>query len=273
MNKRARRRIQNGALFVLLATLAVVANQILNVLHYRTPFFSGWFLFGLIVVLALYNVRKKLALIPVGTSAGWLQFHLYAGIMTSVVFALHVGLRIPDGVFERTLAVFYVATFTSGVAGLFLSRTFPARITSRGEEILFERIPVFLKQLRDDVEKVVFTCVEQTETTAIPELYLSHLKPFFEKPRNVFWHLVHSGRPRQRLLLEIRGQQRFLSESERKAVDQVTDRVRTKDDLDYQYALQGTLKVWLFIHIPLTYGLLVMSIFHGLAVYAYGGSY
>jgi hypothetical protein len=273
MRKRARRRIQNAALFAVLAMVAIVANQVLDVLHYRTPFFSGWYLLGLIVVLALYNVRKKLALFPVGTSAGWLQFHLYAGVMTSVVFALHVGLRIPDGVFERMLAVFYLGTFTSGVVGLILSRAFPARITSRGEEVLFERIPVFLKQLRDDVEKVVFTCVEQTETTAIPELYLSHLKPFFEKPRNTFWHLVHSGRPRQRLLMEIRRQQRFLSEDERQAIDQITDRVRTKDDLDYQYALQGTLKVWLFVHIPLTYGLLVMSVFHGLAVYGYGGSY
>ena len=54
-------------------------------------------------------------------------------------------------------------------------------------------------------------------------------------------------------------------------MDAIIRQVQRKDDLDYQYALQGALKLWLFVHIPLTYGLLVLAIFHGLAACAYGG--
>ena len=45
--------------------------------------------------------------------------------------------------------------------------------------------------------------------------------------------------------------------------------IRGKDDLDHQDALQGTLKYWLFIHIPLTYSLLILSLVHALLASAY----
>jgi ATP/ADP translocase len=39
-------------------------------------FLSGWILLALIVFLALYNVRKALPFLPLGSSASWLQFHI-----------------------------------------------------------------------------------------------------------------------------------------------------------------------------------------------------
>ncbi len=47
--------------------------------------------------------------------------------------------------------------------------------------------------------------------------------------------------------------------------------VEAKDDLDYQRALQGALKFWLFVHVPLTYGLLIFAAFHILVVYSFSG--
>ena len=271
MNRRTRRRLRNCSILAVLAVALVLVEQLLAISHWRTAYLSGWLLFGLIVVLALYNFRKKLAVVPLGTSAGWLQIHIYAGLLTSVVFLLHIESRVPNGTFECVLATTYATTFLSGIVGLAMSRSFPGRLTSRGEEVLFERIPVYLKQLRDDVEKIVFKCAEASDTTAISDLYVNDLKAFFECPRNSFWHLVHSSRPRKRLMLAMQSQQRFLSEDERSAMDAIVDVVQRKDDLDYQYALQGALKLWLFVHIPLTYGLLVLAIFHGLAACAYGG--
>lgn len=271
MNRRTRRRIRNSLILAFVAVVLVLVERLLEISHWRTAYLTGWLLFGMIVVLALYNFRKQLAIVPLGTSAGWLQFHIYAGLLTGVVFLLHVALRIPNGTFECVLAAAYATTFLSGIVGLAMSRSFPGRLTARGEEVLFERIPVYLKQLRDHVEKVVFKCAEASDTTAISDLYVNDLKSFFERPRNSFWHLVHSSRPRKRLLLAIQSQQRFLADDERDAMETITRQVQRKDDLDYQYALQGALKLWLFVHIPLTYGLLVLSIFHGLAACAYGG--
>lgn len=271
MNRRMRRRILSTGLFLLLAAAAVTADAVLSVLHFRTSFISGWGLLALIVLLAAYNVRKKLNYLPLASSSSWLQLHIYAGLLTAVLFGLHVEMRIPNGGFEIAFASFYGGTFLSGVIGLFLSRTIPARLTERGEEVLFERIPVYVARLRDEVETLVFKCVDETGTTAVPELYLSHLKSWFEQPRHALWHLAHSSRPRETLLLEVRNQRRFLSDNELPVVDQIVQHVRVKDDLDYQYALQGTLKLWFFVHIPLTWGLLIFAAFHVLAVYAYGG--
>ena len=272
MTRRNRERLMwLGGLVAVSLALALLESAY-SVLNYRTPFFTGWLMLGLIVFLAGFNLRKKLAFLPLGSSATWLNLHIAAGLLTGVVFLLHVQFRIPNGIFESLLAVLYLGTLFSGVAGWWLSRVIPGRLTARGEEVLFERIPVFVKRVQEDVEKLVFDCVAETETTVVPELYMKHLKPFFERPRNALRHLVHSQQPREALLLEIRSQQRFLSAEERDVVEQISDRVCRKDDLDYHYALQGTLKLWLFVHIPLTYGLLVFAAFHAVAVHAYGGA-
>ena len=54
-----------------------------------------------ILFLALYNVRKKLPFLPLGSSTAWLQWHLYVGIGSVGVFALHAGLRWPTGCWKR----------------------------------------------------------------------------------------------------------------------------------------------------------------------------
>jgi peptidoglycan biosynthesis protein MviN/MurJ (putative lipid II flippase) len=52
---------------------------------------------------------------------------------------------------------------------------------------------------------------------------------------------------------------------------QLRELVKQKDNLDFQYAMQATLKCWLFMHVPLTYGLLLFAALHVLVVYAYRG--
>ena len=47
--------------------------------------------------------------------------------------------------------------------------------------------------------------------------------------------------------------------------------VRKKDDLDYHTAMQGRLKMWLFVHIAMTWSLLIFSVVHGVLAHAYGG--
>ncbi len=44
----------------------------------QTIFISGYFLLAVMFVLAGYNVWKKLPFLPLGSSEGWLQFHIYA---------------------------------------------------------------------------------------------------------------------------------------------------------------------------------------------------
>lgn len=267
----AARRIIFASILVIVAVLVLIANAALRVAMYHVAFVSGWFLFGLCVFLALYNVRKKLTFLPLGTSASWLQLHIYLALLTFVVFVVHIDFRIPNGPFEIVLAFLYLTVFVSGVAGLIFSRIIPPRLATRGEEVIFDRIPMFVRRLREEVEELVLQCISESETSAVPEFYIRRLKPFFDCPRHYWAHLFHSTRPLHALVVDIEAQHRYLSDKERTLVDQITTHVKTKDDLDYHHALQKTLKYWLFVHIPLTYSLLIVAVFHIVLVYSFAG--
>src|SRR5437016_2431288 len=110
-------------------------------------YLSGWVLFAMILALTFYNAYKKVPFLPLLSSEAWLQFHIYAGLLTVTLFAVHVGYHSPRGWFQGTLACLYLLVVLSGFFGLFISRAIPKRLTTRGGEVLFERIPAIRKQL------------------------------------------------------------------------------------------------------------------------------
>lgn len=271
MSRLSRRRWRNVSFALIVAALIVSADSIYRLSLQSSSFWSGWILIGAVLFLAAYNVRKKLPMLPLGSSAGWLQCHIYAGLLSGVLFAVHIGYRVPNGGLETGLAALYLIVFLSGVGGLVLSRVLATRLTTRGDEVLFERIPVIVRRIREEVQGMVLNCISETETSMVPEFYRVRLQPFFARPRYQVHHLVHSNRPYQSLLLEMRSQHRYLNDRERDVMREIEDCVQIKNTLDYQYTLQSTLKHWLFLHVPLTYALLIFAAAHIVLVYSYFG--
>ena len=70
-------------------------------------------------------------------------------------------------------------------------------------------------------------------------------------------------------MAEIHAQLRYLDEAESEYLAKIEDLVAQKDGLDYQYAHQSLLKYWLFVHVPLTYALLVLALLHLILVHAF----
>jgi hypothetical protein len=273
MRKLVWRRYRNLALLVAIALLSVVLDQLTSTTLERAPALTGWVLFVLIVGLTSYNIRKKLPFLPLGSSATWLQFHIYAGLLTFVIFAVHVNWRVPNGVLESILTGLYLGVFVSGLLGLLLSRLIAKRLTTRGPEIIFERIGRARSRARAAVERLVLDSVAETDSTAVPEFYATRLESYFKGPGNRLSHLLQSTRSRRRLLDEVEAQQRFLNDRERDVMRHISDYIHVKEDLDYQHVHQAVLKYWLFVHIPLTYMLLVFAVVHVLVVYAFSGGF
>lgn len=268
MKRFARRRVRNSAiLFVALAAF-VVLNRVLVLTFRDAAFVSGWTLFAMILFLATYNLFKRFPYFPLGASATWLQAHIYVGLGTLIIFGLHIGMRLPNGALELVLAILYVTVAASGIFGLVISRVFARRLTVRGGEILFDRIPRRLGMLRRAAERVIQRSLVETESTLLPDYYIARLEPFFASHRNFRHHLIHSSRPRKSLLADIDAQKRYMSAAETAYLTEVTDLVEQKDDLDYQYVHQALLKYWLFVHVPLTYALLVFAVVHLFLVHA-----
>ncbi len=237
----------------------------------RFTYLTGWLLFALMLVLTAYNTRKKLPFLPLGKSETWLEFHIYAGYFTAVLFLAHVRARWPTGWFETVLFLLYVVVALSGIVGLILTRSLPKRLTAHGGEVLFERIPFVRRDLHEKSEALALQSATTQKTPIIAEFYARHLGDYFARHRHFFHHLLEIRSPLNALLNKLTDLKRFLNTDERAVAEQLSDLVRQKDGLDYQRALQLTLRLWLFVHIPATYSLMLWSLAHIILVYGFSG--
>jgi hypothetical protein len=228
-------------------------------------------LLGAVLFLALYNVRKKLPFLPLGSSTAWLQWHLYVGMGTVAVFAMHVGAAWPNGILDSLLAVVYLLTFTSGIVGLYLTRTIPAQLARLGEEVLYERIPALRREVQRRSVEAVLESVTTSGATTLADFYTSRLYDFFGLSRGWVYLVRPTAARRRALMREMQDLRRYLSEQEQAGCERLFALVRRKDDLDFHDARQKVLKLWLFAHIGLTYGLVLLALLHGLLAHAFHG--
>ena len=222
---------------------------------------------------ALYNARKRLPAAPLGSSAAWLQAHLYVALASGGVFALHVPWRWPNGWLEGALFALYAATLVSGVIGLYWTRTLPRKLSRISEEVVYERIPMLRGQLRDRAQAAVLTAVRTAGAATLGEFYRERLHDYFERRRGWRYRLLPNMDLRKQLLAELTESTRYFSDGERATAEQLFALVRRRDDLDFHEALQWRLKTWLFVHIALTAPLLAVAVVHAwLAHLFYGGA-
>jgi hypothetical protein len=232
---------------------------------------SGWLLLCMVVFLAAFNVRKKLTYPPLMKASTWLQMHVYIGVLTAVVFFFHTGARLPTGALDITLYCLFIVVLITGVIGLYLTRTIPGSLSNRGNEVIFERIPAFMRETREKAKQLVLDSIVASDDGILAELHGSYLAHFFSGPRNILRHILRSDRTSRRIRHEIAESQRYLSEGDKELAGQLIDLVKLKDDLDFHYARQGLLKLWLFVHIPITVMLLIFLAAHVVLVYAFNG--
>lgn len=268
----AQRRWRNGLLTVAAGAGIFAWHTAYDVSLFQPAFLTGWLLLSIILFLALYNVRKKLSMVPIGTAATWLQWHIYLGFLAVLLFAMHVDWRIPNGVLERLLALFFAAVAGSGLFGLYISRRYARMLTRRTEEVILERIPQIIADLRAQAEAVVLESAEKTGSSSIADFYGSRLARFFAAPRNMRLHLQGSRRATFARQTDIDIMTRYLDDQELVYADRLRRLVERKDQVDYAHALQTVLKGWLFVHIPATYGLILLAMLHVLLVYSFGGA-
>lgn len=200
-----------------------------------------------------------------------MQAHIYVGLSTFAIFAMHIGFRIPNGMLDCFLAFLYLSVAFSGVYGLYITRVIPKKLTLLDEEFVFEQIPYKQKKVASQARELVATAIEQSET--LGRFYLNRLAPFLEQPRTFAYAFNPSTRQSRKLQSEIQELNRYMSAEQRDVGSKLVELVRRKDNMDYHWAMQGRLKLWLFLHIGMTYSLLIVAVVHGIMAHAfYGGA-
>jgi hypothetical protein len=264
-----RRSFRYSGLTVVCAT-SVIALIYFYGTSLRDPaYLDGWLLAIGMLVLTLYNLRKKLPAFPLFSASAWLRIHTHVGILCAILFLIHSNFRLPDGMLEMAIWITFVMVVLSGVIGLFLSRHLPSRLNTRGERVIFERIAGMQARLANEARNLAIRMAQESGSRATANFYDQRLHSYLTNSRNFWSHLMGSDAPLRRNRAEIKELHRYQDANGRAILTELDAIVIAKDNLEHQHALQLALKIWLFAHIPLTYCVLLMSTVHVLLVYAF----
>src|SRR3989442_518863 len=119
---------------------------------------TGLARFTLMGGLAAFNARKNLSMMPFARASTWLRLHFVGGILAVALLWLHTGTVWPQGRYEQALAGLFYLISLSGLMGYALQRIYPKQLTDTGVEIIFEKIPAELCNLREQAEAIVLAC-------------------------------------------------------------------------------------------------------------------
>lgn len=236
-----------------------------------SSYFTGWLLLSAIVVLAAFQLRRKLPAAPFGSAATWLQAHIYLGLGSAGLYAIHAPWRWPNGILETTLSFVYLATFASGAIGLYWTRSLPRRLSRLGREVIYEQIGAERHRIQQRAQGVILSAVRTAGATTLGEFYNARLHDYFSTRRDWSFRLWPTSVLRKSLLAALTETTRYLSDDERKTAEQLFALLRERDDLDYSESLQWRLKAWLFVHIALTYPLLLAAGLHAWTAHLFNG--
>lgn len=231
---------------------------------------TGVLLYALVVALSLFNARKKLPFLPLTRASTWLQIHIYAGWLAVLLFFLHTGLRWPHGGFGQLLAVVFLLVALSGALGLALTRWLPARLTSSGEALTYERIPEIREEIRHRVETLIAAADRESESSTLGDFYLNHLLEYVNwRPGLFSLRLAGDRRRYLESVNTLTSLERYFNPRERQLAAELREWIEAKRNLDNQLVGQRLLKLWLFIHIPASCALLLLGLVHGLIALRY----
>ncbi len=238
---------------------------------HNPAFATGWLMLILIFFLAAFNLRKKITFLRLGKASSWTIWHIYLGWAVSGIFLIHIGFSFPMGMFEQLLALIFSLEILTGIYGVFLNATRPAALTRRGENVIFEKIPSIRIRIKTEIQRLVEQAAGQSESTALIDFYQKRLLVFLTGSQHFWYHVFESERPKQIWRTQFQALQRYLSDAEKVALDEIKILTFEKVDLDFQQAGQALLKRWLFIHIPLSSVLLILIFIHVLTSISFTG--
>ncbi len=234
-----------------------------------TDFVTGYALLAALLFLTLYNTRKKLPMVPLGRAATWLTLHVIVGVSSLVLYWLHTGSLWPLGFADRVLAALFLLVCASGILGYGLQLAIPRRLTQRGSEIIYERIPAEIARLREASEHEVLAAADASGHDTLGRYYVRTLAWYFARPRFMASHMLGSERPRFWLHGRIETIGQFLSPAEQPHLERLAELARAKTAVDAQYALQTLLKGWTMFHVPLAAAMLAFAAWHVVLVHVY----
>jgi len=238
----------------------------------------------MIIWLTWFGIRKRRYSSTSGTVQGWLSAHVYLGVALLVVVLLHMGFQV--GLNVHTLAfVLMTMVIASGFWGVFVYMKYPQRMSenrggsSRPEllgqlEDIDRRSLNIAESLPAEYQELVESGVSRTQ---LGDTLWSRLRG--QDRSQVVLHeagdSIVASNPGQEAALDwLAGRQSVASDADSATkIGELSALLRNKRKLLRQLGedlrLQAKMEIWLYLHVPLTAGLLAALLVHIITVFLY----
>ena len=244
----------------------------------RDPrYLDGWVLAGGMGVQLYFHIAIKTASLSPKSAARWRRIHIFVGYLLIAAFISHSDFSLPDTGFEWALWTGFVLVAVSGILGTYLEWSLQGKY-GLDQRVGYDGIPARRAELARDVHTAVAMTDPAADAIALPappydawimDLYANQLRDFFHGQRNSTAHLIGSQRSLKRLTDEIDSLSRYVDQRSQEKLAAIKSLVTEKDRLDFARVYLGLTKGWLFVHVPVTYSLIVLTVLHVLVVYAF----
>ncbi|MDH5637005.1 MAG: hypothetical protein OEZ04_00770 [Nitrospinota bacterium] len=227
--------------------------------------FYGVMALALIVILSGYRVRKSLLRAPIGSLHAWAQSHVYMGVILIVLVFLHSGFRTGGMLSGLLLALFLLVT-ASGAIGAILYKVVPLSLSKYGKHVMtMEVIGARIDKLLAEADKQA-----ENRSAKFLETYNKHIRPCLASHR-VNWGYIFTEEEEviKACKAKMVNLQQETPTNEVYGMSLVGAIYVEKERLAYKWAMLNSLRVWLYLHVPLTMALLVALSFHILGSFYY----
>lgn len=242
----------------------------------RDPrYLDGWLLTaGMAAQVFFHIATKRLSL---KARERWRSAHIVIGCILIAAFLSHSNFALPDTGVAWALWGGFVLITLSGLGGTYLSWSLAAR---RGidDDVLSGDLNARRTKLASNARDLIAALDDQVGTEILPQLphsswiadlYHKRLRDFIESDRSFPFYRIGSGARLRRMTNEIDALSPYVDAQHQEVLRVIKAIVVEKDRLDGGRILLWLRSAWLFVHVPVTYGLIVLVALHILLVYSF----
>ena len=259
---------------------------------------------GLILLLLWYGVRKRRFRSRLGTVRGWLSAHVYLGVVLIVIATLHTGFQFGWNIHTLAYALM-IAVIVTGIYGIYAYRHYPDLMTANrtgiGPQAMLDEIGSLEQQaveladkIDDPTHQIVLRSIRNNRIGGGVLAQLRGGRPkkaekeedraeefLEEKNKTLIADLEKIKEQEAERIMRAESTMQFVAGhlAEARPGQQVERIRRLMDILSRRRALvrrlnqdiqhRALLQIWLYLHVPLSLGLLAALVAHVVAVFVY----
>lgn len=247
--------------------------------------------FGFMIFAGLLSLRKRFPVWRMGRAQTWMRGHLWLGLISYPIIFFHSGFSFGHGALTFWMMVLFTIVIISGLVGAALQHYMPRMVTQMVPmETIYGDSSHVVRDLQEEAERIVgdicgpvvamsataasasgmsiSTVVQVMDKAAVAEMqrfYENEMLPYLKNAGARGSALANSSTAGAMF----KNLRTLLPAAVHEALNDLENICYEKRQIDLQAKLHRFLHGWLFVHIPLSYALLVMGAIHAVVALRY----